>query len=84
MHLMRPRPGDSVIMERAEHIWISPGRPVRALGLAGGQLRDMAQRRGRLFAARDSRVKQLAAETHHLKSALSKTDLQLCIELFIS
>jgi hypothetical protein len=71
-------------MERAEHIWISPGRPVRSGGLAGGQFGDVAQCvRGR-FGAGDGRTKQLAAKTHHLKSALSEKYLQPRIELFIS
>jgi hypothetical protein len=82
--LMRPRAGDSVIMERTEHIWISPGRPVRAVGLASGKLGDVAQCLRRGFGTRDGRAKQLAAETHHLKSALSKKYLQPRIELFIS
>ena len=65
LDLMRPRRGDTPIIERPHHIRVGPVRPRLRAGLPGRQIRDMAQRILVRIGAFDRAGEQLAAEIRH-------------------
>ena len=65
LELVRPRRGDSAIMERAHHIRVGPVRPRLRPCLPRRQVGDMAQRILLRIGAIDRAGEQLAAEIRH-------------------